>query len=209
MSKKNIWIGGITLLLLGGLIGGYWYLTRQGQNEPISPNGQTGTSTAREVSPEARQTFEEFIRKNISQLSPQKEVLGGKFYITKIEHEEGGSALVEYEDGHIAVRARVRFEVNEPGKVEIKSFEILPQADLKGDQLKVQQSIEAYLKQNISDFSEQGMQLQNITVQNLKLENGTVFFQISDGINTVDAEGKYTFDRAGYVTVSEVQLISK
>lgn len=207
MSKKNIWIGGIIILLLGGLVGGYWYLTRQGRLD--TSNRQTNTSTAQEISPAAKQTFEEFIRQNISQLSPQKEVLGGKFYITKIEHEDGGNAIVEYEDGHIALRARVRFEVNEPGKVEIKSFELLPQADLKGDQLKVQQSLQTYLKQNISDFSEQRMRLENVSVQNLKLENGTVFFQISDGINTVDAEGKYTIDRAGYVTVSEVQLISK
>jgi len=90
-------------------------------------SNQSEGSTAYEVSPEVKKVFEEYVKNNISTLSPNKEVLGGKFYITKVEHQPGATAVVSYEDGHVAYTARVKYEVNEPGKVEIKSFEILPE----------------------------------------------------------------------------------
>jgi hypothetical protein len=73
--------------------------------------------------------FENYLKTNISDLSPVKEVLGGKFYITSIYWQPNRVAIVDYEDGHIALQAKVNFGVNYangwPEEVEIESFEII------------------------------------------------------------------------------------
>lgn len=52
---------------------------------------------------------ETYLRENINLLSPEPAVLGGKFYITSIIWPEVDRAIVEYEDGHIALKADVSF----------------------------------------------------------------------------------------------------
>lgn len=75
-----------------------------------------------------------FISENISKLSPEKEVLGGKFYITSIDFIDSNNLIVGYEDGHIALIGEVKFEylgsdfVDENGVskiIEIKQFNII------------------------------------------------------------------------------------
>lgn len=63
----------------------------------------------------------DYIRENISSLSPQKEVLGGKFYITEIRFIGSDSAIVRYEDGHVALEAQAVFQIA-GGKIQMKSF---------------------------------------------------------------------------------------
>lgn len=46
--------------------------------------------------------YENYIRENISTLSPVLPVLGGTWYVTNITWWENGYVTVEYEDGHIA-----------------------------------------------------------------------------------------------------------
>lgn len=58
------------------------------------------------ISQEEKANIEEYIRENISILSPEKEVLGGKFYVTEIIWEADSGGVVSYEDGHIALQAR-------------------------------------------------------------------------------------------------------
>ena len=53
----------------------------------------------------------DYLSKNIFNLSPEKEVLGGKFYITKLTLISKNSAEVEYEDGHIALKADFNFSI--------------------------------------------------------------------------------------------------
>lgn len=67
--------------------------------------------------------IESYVRNNISDLSPQKETVGGKFYVTNIE-TESGSGTVEYEDGHNAYTADFTYTIDESGKPEIASFNI-------------------------------------------------------------------------------------
>ncbi len=67
--------------------------------------------------------FENYIRENISQLSPQKEVLGGKFYVTKIEWADNNNGIVDYEDGHIALKAKFNIAMN--AGVKVSFFEII------------------------------------------------------------------------------------
>jgi len=70
-----------------------------------------------------QQVVEEYVRKNINTLSPEKAVLGGTFYVTNISVDQY-KGKVSYEDGHIAHSAEFTFEVR--GKVVlITSFVIV------------------------------------------------------------------------------------
>ncbi len=75
---------------------------------------------------EALQLAADYIRAHVSELSPEKEVLGGKFYITNIVFENSGNALVDYEDGHIALRAHVSFMVDGGKNVEVLEWKMIP-----------------------------------------------------------------------------------
>lgn len=70
-----------------------------------------------------------YLENNISELSPEKEVLGGKFFITSIDFICNNEAIISYEDGHIALRANVDFSVKQNDlhemEVTINEFNIL------------------------------------------------------------------------------------
>lgn len=53
-----------------------------------------------------RAAAEAYIRANVGELSPVPAVLGGSFYVTDIEWEDDDTAVVSYEDGHIALKGR-------------------------------------------------------------------------------------------------------
>lgn len=70
---------------------------------------------------------EKYINDNISFLSSEKEVLGGNFYVTNITWIEDRFGRVEYEDGHIALKALFDYEIqnddhNAKGEVKITNF---------------------------------------------------------------------------------------
>jgi len=69
--------------------------------------------------------FESYIKSNISELSPEPAVLGGTFYVTEVRLLSDNLALVNYEDGHIAIQAVALFSVLND-EVIIESFEIVP-----------------------------------------------------------------------------------
>lgn len=75
------------------------------------------------VSEDEQAMIENYLKENISTLSPTKEVLGGKFYITRFLFSEPGIVMVDYEDGHIALEAEVRYSIDED-KVDIIDFSI-------------------------------------------------------------------------------------
>jgi len=64
-----------------------------------------------------------YVRDYISRLSPEKEVLGGTFFVTDIS-VENGKGLVEYEDGHILLFAEFTYTLDAQNNVAITSFEI-------------------------------------------------------------------------------------
>jgi len=70
-----------------------------------------------------KDAFEKYIKTNITKLSPQKAVLGGTFYVTKIVWQPNRVALVSYEDGHIAFTARVQMAITY-NKGQIKSVKV-------------------------------------------------------------------------------------
>ncbi|MFA6094692.1 MAG: hypothetical protein WC757_02285 [Candidatus Paceibacterota bacterium] len=74
----------------------------------------------------------DYVRDFISQLSPTKEVLGGTFFVTKISFNDSNGGVVEYEDGHISLRAEFTYSLDSLGNVHIDSFKILSEGEGKG-----------------------------------------------------------------------------
>ncbi len=67
---------------------------------------------------------EAYIRAHVSELSPTKAVLGGTFYVTSIDWEDEDTAVVSYEDGHIALQGRTTVELN-GGEVRVSNFTMI------------------------------------------------------------------------------------
>lgn len=62
------------------------------------------TATAPAVpSPTDHAAAETYIRAHVNDLSPRTPVLGGTWHVTDIVWQADGSALVSYEDGHVAL----------------------------------------------------------------------------------------------------------
>ncbi|KKS28670.1 MAG: hypothetical protein UV60_C0035G0004 [Parcubacteria group bacterium GW2011_GWA2_43_11] len=72
--------------------------------------------------PSVDSAFEQYIRVNIASLSPAKTVLGGTFYITSIRQTSDTSAVIQYEDGHIALTADVVFTKTSDGEIKVEEF---------------------------------------------------------------------------------------
>lgn len=68
--------------------------------------------TACSASANDQAAAEAYIRANVSDLSPTPAVLGGTFQVTDIEWEDEDTAIVSYEDGHIALKGRTDIRKN-------------------------------------------------------------------------------------------------
>ncbi len=67
-----------------------------------------------------------YFRDNLSTLSPEKEVLGGKFYVNDLQLLSSDKAEVVYEDGHIVLKAEFNFSMDENfNNVKISNFKLL------------------------------------------------------------------------------------
>jgi hypothetical protein len=96
----TIFISVIALIIVGILV---WHFTLPRIEEVVDPANNDITE---QLPQEQKETaVEEYIRENISALSPEAEVLGGVFYVTDIRFTGTNSGIVEYEDGHIALVA--------------------------------------------------------------------------------------------------------
>lgn len=135
-SKSFLFLGGVVLISILALI---WVETNRVYSPTnIIPELDTESGDACASNNESdrqvclmkveQSLFENYLKTNISDLSPIKEVLGGKFYITSIYWQPNRVAIVDYEDGHIALQARVNFGVKYadgwPEEVNIESFEV-------------------------------------------------------------------------------------
>lgn len=78
-----------------------------------------------ELTSEEQQTVLKYLEENISDISTEKEVLGGKFYITSLDFLDGNNAILEYEDGHIALKAEINFQYVDENNITINKFEII------------------------------------------------------------------------------------
>ena len=108
----------ILLLVVFALLIIFYIANREKINNYINTASSTPiTSTTTNIS------IEDFVSQNISTLSPEKEVLGGKFYVTRVQ-ASNGKGTVEYEDGHIALVADFTYQTDIAGKVSVVSFKI-------------------------------------------------------------------------------------
>jgi hypothetical protein len=80
------------------------------------------------ISIETKNKIKDYLQENISKLSPQKETLGGKFYITKLSFQNPDLISIDYEDGHIALQAKANFKI-ENDNLKIINFELINKED--------------------------------------------------------------------------------
>jgi hypothetical protein len=117
-------------LIIAVLIWLGFYLTRN-KSLPEENNLENGQVSQEEQN--KPELFENYIRANIAELSPEPAVLGGTFYVTEVNFLSDDLALVDYEDGHIALKGIVGFNVIN-NEIVIESFEIVPEEDIyQGD----------------------------------------------------------------------------
>lgn len=112
--NKNTFLVVLALIVIV-IVGVYAYM----EQASVAPS-----TTEEEPSAGRAMSIEQYVTNTISSLSPIKEQLGGTFYVTKIE-ADGGSGVVEYEDGHNAYVADFTYEIEpEHGAITITSFTV-------------------------------------------------------------------------------------
>ncbi|HEU0080949.1 MAG TPA: hypothetical protein VFQ72_02915 [Candidatus Paceibacterota bacterium] len=70
-------------------------------------------------------SIEDYLRLNISGLSPVKASLGGTFYVTDVQ-AHGGAGTVKYEDGHSAYIADFTYSIDEDAGIAVDTFKVRP-----------------------------------------------------------------------------------
>lgn len=80
--------------------------------------------TACSASAKKQTAADAYIRANVAELSPTPAVLGGTFQVTDVEWEDEDTAIVSYEDGHIALKGRTDIVVGDDG-VTVTEFVIV------------------------------------------------------------------------------------
>lgn len=105
-------------VFVGLIVVSYVFLPELFPLSSITPiNDQTPTLTEAEKN----MSVEEYVKQNISVLSPEKEQVGGTFFVTNIE-ATSGTGTVSYEDGHNAYTADFVYTLNELGEPSVSSF---------------------------------------------------------------------------------------
>jgi hypothetical protein len=73
---------------------------------------------------EKEELLRDYLNENISELSPEKEVLGGSFFITSLTLNGEDEFSIEYEDGHILLLASGKYSIDEENNVNIQEFNL-------------------------------------------------------------------------------------
>jgi hypothetical protein len=112
LSTKDVFIIVFCIFLAGSFYGASRGIL------PQKNSLETENFTAEYVV-EKQNEIENYIKANISTLSPHDPVLGGTFYVTQILWSSETSGTVFYEDGHIALRASFHASFNLNGELEV------------------------------------------------------------------------------------------
>jgi hypothetical protein len=120
----------IAAILLVGVI--IWSMATDREevvDDPANGNDVPQEIINGEVEEEMTQTEREeavsqYIQENISELSPEPEVLGGTFYVTDITFTGDNSGIVEYEDGHIMLIANFTYTFDAQGEPQVTFTEV-------------------------------------------------------------------------------------
>lgn len=197
------------LLIVLILISGTWLFNRSKLlQQPPSNNLAT------------QQLVTEYLQENISALSPEPEVLGGTFYVTNLEFFDDQSVKVEYEDGHIALSAMVRYLIDRNNQITITDFNVLPAppAPVKEfneevvtyspSQSEIENLVEQYIRENISALSPEPEVLGGtFYVTDLEfLDEQSVKVGYEDGHIALEALANYFLDN-GLVMINSFEVI--
>jgi hypothetical protein len=116
MALKASYLTIILFIVLALGVGAYFFIPEKSQ--PQTPTNTTPTTNQ----PSGKlMSIESYVTQNISTISPEKEVLGGTFYVTEIEASDG-SGIVKYEDGHNAFVADFTYTASDREGIDITSF---------------------------------------------------------------------------------------
>ncbi len=128
-GNKMAWVWGVVIVVVVALV--IWFMV---PNKGTPKSGEVSTSTATTTQQvnygddfsvtSTEGILMKFLSANISSISPQKEVLGGKFQITNLVVTSANTAEISYSDGHIALAARFNFTIVN-GVVTITNFVML------------------------------------------------------------------------------------
>jgi hypothetical protein len=122
--KKILLTGLLVIVLLGA--GMLIKTERAGAPDKTLPanSGANDINPSIPINPGVRlMSIEDYIKQNIRELSKEKEVLGGTFYVTKIDVNDN-SGTVYYEDGHNAFVADFTYTMDEREGIKIPTFVI-------------------------------------------------------------------------------------
>lgn len=133
--NRKVLITLILVVVLAGFVG--IVAARRASQTPQPKASESAPQASEAVAPKISQPeVEAYIRNNISALSPRKEVLGGKFYVTGITFGNENDGTVTYEDGHIIVTADFTYGADPSGKVVIASFIVRPEPPSPKDRVR-------------------------------------------------------------------------
>ena len=96
MPKRNIAIFVVIIIVIIGAIYGLRRIKEEDKSLTLFPENKN-------INPHFIETIN-YVTENITNLSPEKAVLGGKWYVTRFGLIDKDHLYVEYEDGHIARR---------------------------------------------------------------------------------------------------------
>jgi hypothetical protein len=232
MFKKNTKTVLISLVIILLIVVGVYALKDQNNNKMELPDNENGVVSEvnneneedlqnREnidVSPEEQGAVTTYLENNISELSPEEAVLGGAFYVTYVSFPGDNIAIVNYEDGHIALTAKVNYNYKY-GEVIINSFELLEnnkmeEVDNNNEEeeavsVEEQGKVNTYIENNISDLlvkevvREETLQIRSVSFP----EEGIAIVNYEDGNSILTAKADYSINDNNEVEINSFELI--
>ncbi len=145
-----------------------------------------------------------YIEDNISELSPEDAVLGGTFFVTNIDFVDDNLAIVDYEDGHIALEAQVIYSVVN-NRVNINSFQLLEEDE---EEVGENELVASYIEDNISELSPEDAVLGGtFFVTNIDfVSDNLAIVEYEDGHIALEAEAMFSVEN-NQVTIESFKLI--
>jgi hypothetical protein len=232
MFKKNTKTVLISLVIILLVVVGVYALKDQNNNKMELPDNENGVVSEvnneneedlqnREnidVLPEEQGAVTTYLENNISELSPEEAVLGGTFYVTYVSFPGDNIAIVNYEDGHIALTAKVNYNYKY-GEVIINSFELLEnnkmeEVDNNNEEeeavsVEEQGKVNTYIENNISDLlvkevvREETLQIRSVSFP----EEGIAIVNYEDGNSILTAKADYSINDNNEVEINSFELI--
>jgi len=127
MLNKDKPIKTWAIIIISLIVITFAILKFQQLNQPTAEPVNNNQPTAEEPNSQAveQQLVQDYLTSHLSELSPEPEVLGGKFLMEKIKFLDQQRAVIEYSDGHNLYIARLTYELSHDQPLAITDFTIL------------------------------------------------------------------------------------